>query len=120
MCKGYKYFEIYKQTHKLGIDIHYLSLRLPKYELYETGSQIRRSSKSISANIVKGYGRRRYHAEYIRFLIFALSSCDETIEWLEYIKDCYPEFSEATKHLLICANQVGCMLNKFIQAIEKR
>jgi four helix bundle protein len=120
MSKGYRDFEVYKQAHKLGVDIHYLSLKLPKFELYETGSQIRRSSKSVSANIVEGYGRRRYHAEYIRFLIFAQASCDETIEWLVYIQDCYSEFDETVKHLLSCADQVGRMLNNFIQSIEKR
>src|SRR5690625_6379310 len=43
-----------------------ISMNLPKYELYETGSQIRRSSKSIRANIVEGYGRRRYKRDYIK------------------------------------------------------
>jgi len=44
-----------------------MSLTLPRFELYETGSQIRRSSKSIRSNIVEGYGRRRYKFDYIRF-----------------------------------------------------
>jgi four helix bundle protein len=61
---------------------------LPKfemYEMYEEGSQIRRAAKSISANIVEGYGRRRYKQEFIRFLVFAHASCDETIEHLEML-----------------------------------
>jgi len=41
---------------------------LPKFEMYEEGSQIRRSAKSVAANIVEGYGRRRYKQEFIRFL----------------------------------------------------
>ncbi len=60
---------------------------LPRFELYEEGSQIRRSSKSVVANIVEGYGRRRYKSEYIRFLIFALASCDETREHLEILRE---------------------------------
>ncbi|MCC5906488.1 MAG: four helix bundle protein [Balneolaceae bacterium] len=51
--------------------------------MYETGSQIRRSSKSICANIVEGYGRRRYKQDYIRFLIYAQASADETIDHLD-------------------------------------
>ena len=54
--------DVYKIAHGLGLDCHRLSMQLPRHELYETGSQIRRASKSISANVVEGYGRRRYKA----------------------------------------------------------
>src|ERR1035437_8794236 len=56
---------------------------LPKYELYETGSQIRRSSKSVKSNIVEGYGRRIYKHEYIHFLVISIASNNETIDHLE-------------------------------------
>ena len=58
---------------------------LPKFEMYEKASQIRRSAKSISANIIEGYGRSRYKQEFIRFLVFAHASCDETIDHLEVL-----------------------------------
>ncbi|MEZ4906476.1 MAG: four helix bundle protein [Saprospiraceae bacterium] len=54
-------------------------MQLPNYEMYEQGSQIRRSSKSIKDNIAEGYGRKKYKADFIKFLIFAHASCDETI-----------------------------------------
>jgi four helix bundle protein len=56
---------------------------LPGFERYEEGAQIRRSSKSVRSNIVEGYGRRRYKQDFLRFLCFAESSCDETIDHLE-------------------------------------
>jgi len=46
--------------------------KLPRFELYEEGSQIRKSSKSIKSTIVEGYGRRRYQQEDIRFLTYAI------------------------------------------------
>ena len=58
--------EIYQIAHGIGVETHRFSLSLPKFELYETGSQLRRSSKSVSANIVEGFCRRRYKAEFIR------------------------------------------------------
>jgi len=58
-------------------------MQLPTIELYETGSQIRRSSKSIRSNIVEGYGRRRYQSDFIRFLVYSHSSVDETRDHLE-------------------------------------
>ena len=117
--KSYRELEIYQIAHRLGIEIHKLSLRLPKYELYETGSQVRRSSKSISANIVEGFGRRRYKAEFVRFLVFSHASCNETIEWIEYIRDCYPDFKEHAVDILSKLDKLGRKLNKFIAAVEK-
>jgi len=115
----YKNLEIYKLSHDLGVRIHKFSLRLPKYELYEVGSQLRRASKSISANIVEGYGRRRYKAEFLRFLFFAQASCDETVEWLEYISDCYETLSDDSQQLLTKLDEIGKKLNRFIQSVEK-
>jgi len=116
--KSYRDLEIYRIAHSLGIEIHKLSLRLPKYELYETGSQVRRSSKSISANIVEGFGRRRYKAEFVRFLIFSHASCNETIEWIEYVRDCYPDFEEDAADTLGKLDKLGRKLNRFIAAVE--
>jgi len=76
--KSYRDLDIYKNAHKLAIEIHEMSLKLPKFELYEEGSQIRKSSKSIKSTIVEGFGRRRYKQEFIKFLTYSLASCDET------------------------------------------
>jgi four helix bundle protein len=75
---GYKDLEIYKLAYELSIRVHRASLKLPHFELYEQGSQIRRSSKSIKDTIAEGYGRRRYKAEFIRYLVYAQASCDES------------------------------------------
>ena len=81
---GYKKLRIWEQARDLVIEIHRLTLsQLPKFELYEEGSQIRRSMKSVKSNIVEGYGRRRHKSEYIRFLDFAYASALETIDHLE-------------------------------------
>jgi four helix bundle protein len=76
---SYINLEIYKIAHQLVIEIHQMTIEdLPKFEMYEEGSQIRRSSKSVTSNIVEGYGRKRYRYEYIKFLTYALASNDET------------------------------------------
>ena len=64
----YKDLEIYQLSHDLAIEIHKVSLSLPKFELYEEGSQLRRSAKSIPVNIVEGFGRRRYKNNLSDFL----------------------------------------------------
>ena len=81
---SYEDMDVYKLAKKMAVEIHQMTLReLPKFENYEQGSQIRRSSKSVVANFVEGYGRRHYAAENIRFLTYALASCDETKAHLE-------------------------------------
>ena len=85
---GHKKLEIWQMARELVVDIHRMSLNcLPKFELYEEGSQIRRSIKSIKSNIVEGYGRRRHKTEYLRFLDFAFASALETIDHLETLQE---------------------------------
>ena len=60
MSQSYRDLDICKKAHKLAIQIHRMSLKLPKFEMYEEGRQIRKSSKSVKDNIVEGFGRRRY------------------------------------------------------------
>ncbi len=85
---SYQQFEIWQMARSLVIDIHKMTLtELPKFEMYEEGAQIRRSIKSVKANIVEGYGRRRYRQDYIRFLVIAHASCDETKDHLETLRE---------------------------------
>ena len=81
---SYRKLEVWQLARDVVIDIHKMTLKeLPKFETNETGSQIRRSSKSVKSNIVEGYGRRNYKQDFIRFLVYSLSSNDETIDHLE-------------------------------------
>jgi four helix bundle protein len=80
---GYKKLRIWEQARELVVEIHGMTLSsMPKFEMYEEGSQIRRSIKSVKSNIVEGYGRRRHKAEYVRFLDFSYASTLETIDHL--------------------------------------
>ncbi|MEW6614751.1 MAG: four helix bundle protein [Thermodesulfobacteriota bacterium] len=115
--RGYRNLEIYRLAHELGIHIHDFSLKLPQYELYETGSQLRRASKSVSANIVEGYGRRKYKAEFIRFIVYSIASCDEATEWLTYVKDCHPNLTNDAVKLLDNIDKLGKKINKFLQSL---
>lgn len=85
--QGMRKYDIYKKSHKLLIKIHKMSFTLPKHEMYEEGNQIRRSSKSITSNLIEGYGLRKYRNDYIRYLYRAYASADETIEHLDILKD---------------------------------
>ena len=117
--QSYRDLDIYKKAHKLAVEIHEMSLKLPKFELYEEGSQIRRSSKSIKSNIVEGFGRRRYKQEFIKFLTYSLASCDETRDHLDNLYETkslrdkirYEYFCEEYDHL-------GKMMSNFIKSVN--
>ena len=84
--KSYKDLDIYNLSFEYAVEVHTMTLKLLKYELYEAGSQLRRSSKSIVNNIIEGYGRRKYKADFIKFLIYAQASLLESTSQLEMIK----------------------------------
>lgn len=116
---SYRNLEIWMMARDLSKDIHQMTLTsLPKFELYEEGSQIRRSSKSIRANIVEGYGRRDYKQDFVRFLTFALASCDETTDHLECLSETGSladgsAFTDLHERLQV----LGRKLNLFRQAV---
>lgn len=117
---SYRDLEIWQLARRVSIDVHRMTLeKLPKFELYEEGSQIRRSSKSIRSNIVEGYGRRRYKQDYVRFLTIAHASCDETIDHVEMLTETGSLTDQSTaSHLLQELDQLGRKLNRFITAVE--
>jgi four helix bundle protein len=114
---SYRDLEIYKLAFELAIRVHKATLKLPKFEIYEEGSQIRRSSKSIKDQIVEGYGRRRYKADYIKFLVYSHSSCDEAQSQLEMLKALYPEMTEFLA-LSDAYAILGRKINTYIEYVE--
>ena len=117
MEKGYEKLEIFRLSKELAITVHQMTLVLPKFEMYEEGSQIRRSAKSIPTNIAEGFGRRRYTNEYTHYLVIALASCDETQVHLDML--------HATGNLDAAMHQslsdrydvLGKKLNRFLQSV---
>jgi len=85
MSNSYKDLEVYRELFDLFVEFHKFSLKLPKNETYEQGSQIRRSADSVNSNIVEGYGRKDYKKDFVRFLTYSHASNLETINHLRKI-----------------------------------
>ncbi len=115
--KSYKDLDIYNLAFDYAIEVHKLSLKLPKFELYEQGSQVRRSSKSIKDAIVEGYGRRAYKKDFLKFLVYAHASLLECISQLEMISELYE--IEGLVELKSRYNLLGGKIFAFIQYVEK-
>ena len=119
---GYKKLEIWQLARDIAIEIHQVSLSaLPKHEMYETGSQIRRSSKSVRSLIVEGYGRRYYKQEFIKYLIYALASNDETLDHLESLYETNSfQDNDSFKKLCNKIKLLGRKLSSFLESVKKR
>jgi four helix bundle protein len=117
-AKSYRDLEIYQLSLALAMKIHHMSLKLPKYEQYEEGSQIRRSSKGVSSCIAEGYGRRRYKNEFIKFLVYAQASCDETEVHLDFIHESGYLNDNDYDTLVDENDKLGRKINKFTQYVE--
>ncbi len=117
---SYKDLDIYKMGLELFYTIHPISLQLPKHELYELGSQLRRSSESIVSNIVEGYGRKRYKADFIKFLTYSYSSCLETMNHIEKINYLYPNKIQSDKEIIENYDKLGAKIFSFIKYVEQQ
>ena len=117
---SYKNLETWKMAKELSVDIHKMSLTLPKFEQFAEAQQLRRSSKTVRSTIVEGYGRRYYKTEFVKYIIYALSSNNETIDHPETR---YETRSLSNKDIFNDLHKrletLGRKLNNFLQSIQR-
>jgi four helix bundle protein len=117
---GYRKLRVYQLAHDLGDRVHAMTLTLPYFEHRETGSQIRRSSKSVSAQIVEGYKLRKYRDEFLHYLHRAAASAEETREHLSYLLETGSlKDIKLGKELDLSYAELSGGLARFIMGIER-
>jgi four helix bundle protein len=120
MEQGYKRLEIYQLAHSLAIRVHEMTLTLPSLEKFEEGSQVRRSSKSVSSQIVEGYSLRKYKNEFLHYLYRAYGSSQETKEHLEYLFETKSLTEEKLYNQLVQDYDNLCgKIMRYIQYVER-
>ncbi|HKN76666.1 MAG TPA: four helix bundle protein [Candidatus Acidoferrum sp.] len=85
--KNYTDLLVYKQAYRLTLRVSAFSKTMPREEQFELGRQLRRSSRSVGANIVEGWTKRISPAEFKRHLVIAAGEVAETKYWLELAAD---------------------------------
>ena len=83
----YHNLSVYQKAYQLALELHVESIKWPRIEQCEIGSQLRRASKSICANIAEGMGKQASEKEVRRFVQIAIGSCDECRVWLDFARD---------------------------------
>lgn len=88
MIKSFNDLDVYKLSYRLAMDIFEMAKTFPSEEKYSLTSQVIRSSRSVSANIAEGFGKRTYENEFKRHLIYSTGSLEESKVWLKFALDC--------------------------------
>ena len=116
---GFRDLIVYKKTRLLQRAIFELSKEFPKTETYSLTDQIRRSSRSVGAQIAEAWAKRRYEAHFISKLTDALGESFETEHWLETTAECEYATAETIGELLSLLHEVGRMLSSMIEKSAK-
>lgn len=110
--------DVYKMAVALQAEIFELTKSFPKEEMFSLTDQIRRSSRSIGANIAEAWRKRRYKAHFVSKLTDADSEQAETQHWLATSLDC-KYISEDEHHRLIAlCRDIGRMLGAMIKSAD--
>lgn len=117
--KGHRDLKVFQLAYKLAMDIFNLSKSFPKEEKFSLTDQIRRSSRSVSANIAEGFRKRQYPKMFLSKLADADGEATETQVWLDFARDCEYLNPEKYNELIKGYEEVGKMLGTMMSMPEK-
>lgn len=104
----------YKRAFDLAMEIYELSKSFPLEEKYSLTDQIRRSSRSVCANIAEAYRKRRYSNHFISKLTDSDAENSETNVWLEFAFECNYITKEIYQKLSVKNIEIGKLINYMI------
>ena len=116
---GHRELKVYRSAYTLAMAIFEATKTFPKAETYSLTDQIRRSSRSVCANIAEAYRGRQYPQLFAKKLAISDAELDETTVWLEFARDCDYISAEECDHLLQLCAEVGRMLGSMIMHPER-
>jgi four helix bundle protein len=109
----------YKKSFELAMDIYSITKSFPAEEKYSLTDQIRRSSRSVSANIAEATRKRRYENHFISKLTDSDAENSETQVWLEYSRACNYIDTVNFETLTSKSLEVGKLLNYMMTNPDK-
>jgi four helix bundle protein len=111
MLRGHRDLKVFQLAYRLAMEIFHLTKHFPREEVYSLTDQIRRSSRSVAANLAEAFRKRRYP----NMLVNELTDCDaeatETQVWLDFSLDCGYMCQEDYDRLIRGYEEVGKMLS---------
>ena len=113
-ANSFRDLEVYQLARQLSLEIFRLSKRFPKEENYALIDQIRRSSRSVGAQIAEAWAKRRYQKHFISKLTDADGEQQETQHWIETAMDCHYIDTQQGNQWLKQYASIGKMLNAML------
>jgi len=104
---GFKDLLVYKKAFQLACTLFETTLKFPKEEKYSLTDQIRRSSRSVCANLAEAYRKRNYLKHYLLKLTDCQGENSEILVWLDFSFNCHYIMEEEYKFLVELNNEVG-------------
>jgi four helix bundle protein len=112
--RGYKDLKVYQLAYRLAMDIFRETKAFPQDERFSLTSQIRRSSRSVAANIAEGYRKRRHPNMFVSKLADSDAEATETQVWLDFARDCGYLSQKRCEELQDGYDEIGRMLSGMI------
>jgi len=110
MLQGYRDLKVYQLAYKLAMEVFHISKAFPREEIYSLTDQIRRSSRSVAANLAEGFRKRRYQNAFVNKLTDCDAEAAETQVWIDFAFDCGYLSKENRDRLIEQYEEVGRML----------
>ena len=117
--RGFRDLIVYQKSYKLAMEIFEITKEFPKEEKYSLVDQIRRSSRSIPANIAEAWVKRKYPKSFVSKLLDSLAEESETEVWIDMSKDCKYINDQLQNSLLERYQEIAKMLSSMINSPEK-
>jgi four helix bundle protein len=118
-AKTYKETKVYKLAFEQAMHVFQTSKSFPKEEMYSLTDQIRRSSRSVCANIAEAYRKKRYPAHFTSKTSDADTENSETSVWIDFSLACKYIASEEFDSMISRNEEIGRLLNHMLNNPDK-
>ncbi len=119
MLRGHRDLKVFQLAYKLAMEIFRESKTFPHEERYSLTTQIRRSSRSVAANVAEGYRKRQYPNMFVSKLADSDAEASEAQVWLDFARDCGYLSQEHHSQLTKAYEELGRMLSGMMTQPEK-
>ena len=119
MLRGFRDLKVYQLAYRLAMEIFNESKAFPKEERYSLTDQVRRSSRSVAANIAEGFRKRQYPNMFASKMADSDAEATETQVWLDLARDCGYLDPKRHDELIQGYEEIGKMLSAMIQHPER-
>ncbi len=117
--KGYRDLRVYQMAYQLSMELFEITKKFPKEEKYSLVDQVRRSSRSVPANIAEAWMKRIYQKMFISKIIDSMGEAGETEVWLDVSRDCgYLEVKDYER-LFNGYQEINRMLNGMVEKADR-